>query len=238
MLRHGGRAPDAPRGGIEAEAGAESGPRDMGFPNRFSDARVALSRYRIVVHKETEMKSRVIACVLAALGAAPLLASAAMAQDVTHAIAIVLPTEGNTARGIVNFEAVEGGVRVHGELTGLSEGNHGFHVHQWGDCSAPDGTSAGGHFNPTGHEHAGPAAEAQHVGDLGNITATADGTATYDAVIPYLALSGPTSILGRGLIVHAGEDDLHTQPTGNAGAREGCGVIGVDEAPQPTSAPH
>jgi Cu-Zn family superoxide dismutase len=220
------------------EAGPESGAPEMGFPNRVCDARVAPNRYRIVVDKETEMKSRVITSILVALGTAPLLASAAMAQDVTHAIAIVLPTEGNSARGIVTFQAAEGGVRVHAELTGLSEGNHGFHVHQYGDCSALDGTSAGGHFNPTGHDHAGPHAETQHVGDLGNIVATADGTATYDAVLPYLALSGPNSIIGRGLIVHTGEDDLATQPTGNAGAREGCGVIGVDETPQPTSAPN
>jgi Cu-Zn family superoxide dismutase len=164
-------------------------------------------------------------------------ASSASAQEVTHAIAIMLPTEGNTARGIVRFEATEGGVRVQAEITGLAEGNHGFHVHQYGDCSAPDGTSTGGHFNPTGHDHAGPSAETQHVGDMGNITAKADGTATYDAVLPFLKLTGEHGIVGRGVIVHAGEDDLASQPTGDAGARQGCGGIAIDGAPQPAAAP-
>ena len=174
----------------------------------------------------------------ALLAALILAAGAAIAQDsqpsanVTRAVAVMVPTDGNTAAGVVTFEQTDAGVRIVATMSGLSEGNHGFHVHQYGDCSAADGTSTGGHFNPVHMHHAGPDEEVRHVGDLGNITADADGNATYDRVDTVLAFSGPTSIIGRGLIVHAGEDDLTTQPTGGAGARIACGVIGVAATPE------
>ncbi|MDR9388028.1 MAG: superoxide dismutase family protein [Balneolaceae bacterium] len=143
-------------------------------------------------------------------------------------IAVVHPTEGNSASGVVRFDAVEGGVQVSGEIAGISPGLHGFHIHQYGDCSAANGTSAGGHYNPAGVDHAGPEAEVSHMGDLGNIEANAEGIATFDALFPAVDMA---MITGRGLIVHAGEDDLETQPTGAAGARLGCGVIGVAAMP-------
>lgn len=145
-----------------------------------------------------------------------------------HLVAVVHPTEGNTASGVVHFDAVDGGVQISGEISGISSGLHGFHIHQYGDCSAADGTSAGGHYNPAGVDHAGPDAEVSHMGDLGNIEANADGVATFDAIFPAVDMA---MITGRGLIVHAGEDDLTSQPTGAAGARLGCGVIGVANAP-------
>lgn len=145
------------------------------------------------------------------------------------ATATLRPTEGSEVRGTVTFTTVEGGVRVTARVTGLTEGDHGFHIHEYGDCSAPDGTSAGGHFNPDGSPHGAPMnpPSARHVGDLGNIHAGADGVATYDRVDTELAFDGPHSILGRGVIVHEGADDLTSQPTGNAGARVACGVIGI-----------
>ena len=112
-------------------------------------------------------------------------------------------------------------------LSGLKEGSHGFHIHEFGDCSAPDGTSAGGHFNPSGEPHAGPKDAARHTGDLGNVEAGKDGTATLEYVDAKAAFDGPNSILGRGVIVHEKVDDLKTQPTGNAGARLACGVVGA-----------
>ena len=139
--------------------------------------------------------------------------------------AVLSPTEGNDVRGEVTFTPVEGGVLVRAELTGLSPGAHGFHVHEKGDCSAPDGTSAGGHFNPGGHEHGGPTDEARHAGDLGNIVADESGRAVLERLDPVLSLTGEDSIVGRGVIVHASEDDLKSQPTGGAGARQACGVI-------------
>ncbi len=145
----------------------------------------------------------------------------------SRAVAVLIPTAGNTAHGTVTFTAVDGGVRIVAHLEGLSAGEHGFHIHQFGDCSAGDGTSAGGHFNPADVAHGGPDAATRHVGDLGNVTANAQGVADYDRVDHMVALGGPNGVIGRGVIVHAQRDDLTSQPTGAAGARVACGVIGV-----------
>lgn len=149
------------------------------------------------------------------------------AASVTRAIAVIHPTEGNQVHGTVTFTKKKGGVHVVAELNGLAPGAHGFHVHAFGDCSANDGTSAGVHFNPTSMPHAGPAAEKRHAGDLGNITADESGVAKLDVLDSHLRLEGTDSIIGRSVIVHAKADDLTSQPSGNAGARVGCGVIGV-----------
>ncbi|HSR69399.1 MAG TPA: superoxide dismutase family protein [Acidobacteriota bacterium] len=144
------------------------------------------------------------------------------------AVAQLAPTEGNQVSGTVNFEQTDGGVHVTGQITGLKpETAHGFHVHETGDCSAPDGTSAGGHFNPFDTPHGGPDSAEHHVGDLGNITSDAEGNVNLDLTFDFLSLEegAQNSILGRGLIVHAGEDDLTSQPTGDAGARLACAVI-------------
>jgi superoxide dismutase, Cu-Zn family len=144
-----------------------------------------------------------------------------------RAVAVLVPTAGGAASGTVTFTLVDGGVRVTAHVEGLAAGDHGFHVHEFGDCSAPDATSAGGHFNPGGAPHAGPDATARHVGDLGNLTADTQGMASYDRVDPAIRLDGPHGVIGRAVIVHAAPDDLATQPTGGAGARLACGVIGV-----------
>jgi Cu-Zn family superoxide dismutase len=144
-----------------------------------------------------------------------------------QAVVVLHPTEGNSASGTVTFTKVENGIRIEADVTGLGEGMHGFHIHEYGDCTAPDGTSAGGHFNPEGAPHAGPDDDPRHVGDLGNLEADADGNATYTRVDEHLSFSGDHSIIGRAVIVHAGEDDLESQPTGAAGPRVACGVIGI-----------
>jgi Cu-Zn family superoxide dismutase len=100
-------------------------------------------------------------------------------------------------------------------------------VHEFGDCSSADGAAAGGHFNPGGSPHAGPDAAARHVGDLGNLTADTQGMAGYDRTDRVVRLDGEHAVIGRAVIVHAAPDDLATQPTGAAGARLACGVIGV-----------
>jgi len=166
------------------------------------------------------------------IGIAPLIlwsAATAGAEGaaITKAIAVLHPTQGSQVSGTVTFTKAEGGVHVVAEIKGLTPGEHGFHIHEFGDCSAADGASAGGHFNPAGHPHAGPDAKMRHAGDLGNITADAGGTAHYDQVDTMLAFAGSDSIVGRGLIVHEKADDLTTQPTGAAGGRVACGVIGV-----------
>jgi superoxide dismutase, Cu-Zn family len=147
--------------------------------------------------------------------------------DAADAIAVLHPTQGNDVTGVVKFTVVEDGVRVQAHVTGLTPGKHGFHVHEFGDLSAPDGTSAGDHFDPAGHDHGAPGDEVRHVGDLGNLEANAQGIAHYDRVDKHLALSGEHSIIGRGLVVHADPDDLVSQPTGAAGARVAVGVIGI-----------
>jgi Cu-Zn family superoxide dismutase len=153
-------------------------------------------------------------------------AQAAQTQASPKAIAVIHPAKGE-AKGWVSFNQTAAGVQVVAEVHGLTPGDHGFHIHEFGDCSAADASSAGGHFNPHQMPHAGPEAGQRHTGDLGNITADAGGHARYERVDSSLSFSGMDSIIGRGVIVHEKADDLKTQPTGDAGARLGCGVIGV-----------
>lgn len=145
-----------------------------------------------------------------------------------RAVAVIHPTEGNDLSGTVIFEKTADGTLIDAEVNGLETGKHGFHIHQYGNCTAPDGTSAGGHFNPEGVDHGAPTDEIRHVGDMGNLPANEEGTATLEYTDPLIKLNGPNSVIGRGIIIHSGQDDLTSQPTGAAGARLGCGVIGVD----------
>lgn len=147
---------------------------------------------------------------------------------VSKAICVMAPTEGSTTTGLITFTKTDKGVLIEGKISGLEPNKeHGFHIHEYGDVSAPDGTSAGGHFNPHGADHAGPDDDMRHVGDLGNVKADAQGNATYQRVDQHIAFEGEESIIGRGMILHAGTDDLKSQPTGAAGARIAQGVIGI-----------
>ena len=138
------------------------------------------------------------------------------------------PTAGNKVTGTVTFTEEADGVRVKANITGLTAGKHGFHVHEFGDCSAADGSSAGGHFNPTKEPHAGPDATARHVGDMGNLEADSSGAAKLDYVDHHISLANDErSVIGYAVIVHEKADDLKSQPTGDAGGRVACGVIGV-----------
>jgi Cu-Zn family superoxide dismutase len=148
-----------------------------------------------------------------------------------RAVANLEPTEGNNVRGTVTFlQEDDNTIRITGTITGLAPGEHGFHVHEVGDCSAPDASSAGPHFNPTGAVHGGPdaAMDQRHVGDLGNIQAGADSTAAIDITDDVIAFEGTNSIVGRALVVHETADDLATDPSGNSGARLACGVIQLE----------
>lgn len=140
------------------------------------------------------------------------------------------PVGDSGVSGTVTFTSTPMGIEVAAEVTGLTPGKHGFHIHEYGDCSAPDGTSAGGHFNPAGVPHAGPDEMRAHAGDLGNLVADASGRAVLTMRSGRITIGhGRHDILGRGVIVHAGEDDLATQPTGGAGGRVACGVIRAQE---------
>ncbi|GMT35631.1 hypothetical protein PFISCL1PPCAC_26928, partial [Pristionchus fissidentatus] len=151
-----------------------------------------------------------------------------------HAVAVL---RGDAVNGVVHIHQKSEGVPavLKGEITGLTPGLHGFHVHQYGD-STNGCISAGPHFNPFGKTHAGPKDENRHVGDLGNVEAGADGVAKFEITDKLITLYGVNSVVGRSLVVHAGTDDLgrgegdkaeESLKTGNAGARSACGVIAL-----------
>ncbi len=144
-----------------------------------------------------------------------------------QASAELRPTSGNSTAGHVRFAQWGDRVRVTGEVRGLKpNAEHGFHVHERGDCSSPDATSAGGHFNPTGAPHGRHSSGAQHAGDMPRLRANASGVATFSFETGAMRVgSGATDIVGKGLIVHRDPDDYTTQPTGNSGPRLACAVI-------------
>jgi superoxide dismutase, Cu-Zn family len=154
-------------------------------------------------------------------------AAYSIAQDVAKAVAVLNPTQNNKVTGIVTFTKTEAGIKVVADIKGLTPGNHGFHIHQFGDCSAPNADSAGGHYNPAGKMHGAPETQERHAGDFGNLIADSNGRAYLERTDTVISMSGPNSVIGRGIIVHEASDDMTTQPTGNAGGRIACGVIGI-----------
>jgi len=149
-----------------------------------------------------------------------------------HATATMAGTaKFKAVKGTVEFKETDDGIEVTANIEGLKKGVHGFHIHEKGDCSAPDAKSAGGHFNPSNHKHGAPDGAEHHEGDLGNITAEKDGKGTATITIKGVTLGdGDTSIVGKGFIIHAKADNFKTQPTGDAGDRVACGVITLDAA--------
>lgn len=144
------------------------------------------------------------------------------------ASAALAPTEGNAASGTLTLTAEADGVRITGSLAGVAPGGtHGFHVHETGDCSAPDASSAGPHFNPGGHPHGHPGQGEHHAGDMPNLVADDAGALAVDVVVPGVTLGdgAEMDVLGRALVLHAKADDYATQPSGDSGARIACGVI-------------
>ena len=148
-------------------------------------------------------------------------------EDAPRATAALQPTKGSKAFGEATFEQVGDKVHVMVFAQGLKpNAEHGFHIHEAGDCSSGDGMSAKGHFNPLGKPHGDPKSGERHAGDLPSLKAGKDGRAKLDVTVDLITVRpGPASIVGRGLIIHADPDDYKTQPTGNAGARIACGVI-------------
>ena len=165
----------------------------------------------------------------------------AFTQNASYATARLDPLGESAATGTVTFTQTEDGVVVEYDLVGLELGEHGFHVHQNGDCGRGDGGTpggaAGGHFNPLDAPHGAPSddRDGRHVGDLGNVTSEAGGTtggvARGQKTDSMISLSGPTSIVGRALVLHQGQDDLSSQPSGDAGDRIACGVIELAAPP-------
>mgnify|MGYP006174328007 FL=1 len=175
-----------------------------------------------------------------AIPAEPAPAPAPEAAQLAASARATLSTVGESGvSGELVFDIADGGVRVTGTLAGLQPGaTHALHVHEFGDCSAPDATSAGGHFNPGQQPHGDRAAGgAHHAGDIPNQAAGDNGEAAVDQALAGLEIAsgGVNDIVGKGVIVHAQADDYTTQPTGNAGGRIACGVIEL-ENPAPTGA--
>lgn len=154
-------------------------------------------------------------------------------QRVREAVAVLRPTSGNRAQGLVLFRETDDGLDVFTTVTGLPDGEHAYHVHVFGDCSAPDASSAGPHFHFTGSSLSKEATEI--TGNLGEIYAAAGKSPTHQARIPRASLQGGYSILGRAVIIHERGNDPKRPPDGDAGARLACGVIGIGN-PQPPQA--
>jgi len=141
-------------------------------------------------------------------------------------VAEMKPASKSKVSGTVTFTEKDGKVEVAVDLKGLKPGEHGFHIHEKGDCSSPDAKSAGDHFNPDKKDHGAPDAPVHHAGDLGNLTVDKDGNVKTTTTVDFLTLGdGPNSAIGKAVIVHEKQDDLKSQPAGNAGARVACGVV-------------
>ncbi len=164
-----------------------------------------------------------IVSLLAALGG---LAACNKKEDkAQRAEAPIEARSGSTATGTGVFVETSEGVQATITVSGVGPGQHGLHLHEQGDCSAPDAESAGPHWNPDGAAHGAPGKPA-HAGDFGNITVGADGNGRLDILLSRMTVRpGPHAVVGRALVLHEGPDDLMTQPSGNSGARIGCGVV-------------
>jgi Cu-Zn family superoxide dismutase len=163
------------------------------------------------------------------MAAVSLLSSAAVAGEVTKAVAVLHPTAGNNVTGTVTFTKSGDEVKVVADISGLKPGKHGFHIHEFGDCTAPDAMSAGGHFNPEGKKHGKDNPAGPHAGDMPNLDVPNSGRVKVQVAVKGLSLDGgPNALLdrdGAALVVHEGPDDYKTDPAGNAGKRLACGVI-------------
>ena len=156
-----------------------------------------------------------------------LLCACASQNTGPSASAQLVPTKGNVASGLVTLTQSGSKVFVVGEIRGLQpNAQHGFHIHEKGDCSSGDGMSTGGHFNPTTQSHGAHGSASHHAGDLPSLVADANGVAKLNFETSSISVEGETaSVVGRGLIVHRDPDDYTTQPTGNSGPRLACAVI-------------
>lgn len=143
------------------------------------------------------------------------------------ATAALEPVAGSSVSGTVTFAQLDDHMQIEAVVNGLPSGPHGLHLHENGDCSAVDASSAGGHFSPEEDPHGAPsdAPGQHHAGDLGNLTAGANGRGELEIEDPELTLVGEFGVVGKAVIVHAEADDLSSQPSGDAGSRIACGVI-------------
>ena len=157
--------------------------------------------------------------------AASLLGACATTPTGPMASADLQARSGSAVSGKVTLSEVQGRLRVDAQVAGLTPGEHGFHIHEAVDCSAPDASSAKGHFNPAGKAHGHHAGSERHGGDMPNLMANAAGEARFSGEIEGLSLNGTSGVVGRSIVIHADPDDYKSQPAGNSGKRIACGVI-------------
>lgn len=149
----------------------------------------------------------------------------------TRAIARISPVGDGSVEGVISFSSDMSTVQISGQLAGLEPGKHGFHIHENGDCGGDNAEAAGGHFNPSGNPHGSPDddADEHHAGDFGNIVANSEGMARVNFSDSEISLSeDANNVIGKAIVVHSGEDDLSTQPSGDAGNPVACGVIEIE----------
>jgi Cu-Zn family superoxide dismutase len=149
-------------------------------------------------------------------------------ENTRKAEAVLIAKSGSKVSGKVSFSERDGVVTMKAMVRGASPGDHAIHIHVEGDCSAEDGSSAGGHWNPTGEDHGEWNSDSFHRGDIGNIEVGKDGEGRISRTTELWCIGcedPKKDILGKAIIIHAGIDDFSTQPSGAAGARIGCGVI-------------
>jgi superoxide dismutase, Cu-Zn family len=174
------------------------------------------------------MRKMIFVCViLCSIGVVAALAETAPAAK--EAVAVINSASGSSVTGVLKITQEGSTLSVVADIQGLPPNSkHGFHIHEFGDCSAPDATSAGSHYDPMGTKHHGMLMDKmKHAGDMGNIDADANGKAHVSVKLEGVSINGPEApVLGRAVIIHAKEDDA-SQPVGNAGGRIGCGVIGI-----------
>lgn len=157
------------------------------------------------------------------------LSGCAILPPVPIAVAVLSPTQGNSASGTATFVERSGKLIVDGRFKGLTPGQHGIHIHEKGDCNAADAMSAGGHFNPTSEPHGALDSAKRHGGDFGNLIADANGNAILNVTLESgrvgIGKLAANTVAGKALVIHADPDDLSSQPAGNSGRRIACGVI-------------
>ena len=166
--------------------------------------------------------------IIPAVALVTMLGACKSSGTVMQAEANLDPRSNSNAQGVVRMtEMADGTVRIRIDATGVTPNQqHGFHVHETGDCSAADASSAGGHFNPTGAPHGGPTDGTKHAGDFGNVMSDSRGEIHEEIVVDYITLTtGNRSAIGKAVVLHGGTDDLTSQPSGDSGARIACGIV-------------
>jgi Cu-Zn family superoxide dismutase len=231
--RERGRNGDCPviEGGRDAGVSERGAASTMQSPNDTTHQRRECARRTRGGEGTAECASATVAfciCALVLISCGP---SPPSDETVTAAIATLRPTEGNEVRGTIEFHPSRaGGLVVTSDVEGLLPGPHAYHVHLYGDCSAPDASSAGPHFNFAGSSTNPPDDIPRITGNLGELEADADGRAQQEDTTELGALWGSASIRGRSVVVHSRPNDRDAPPEGNAGPRLACGVIGVKQA--------